>query len=380
MAKLVSTVSLATIRRTIVAAQGFLSRPRRASSEDVEATVRRLGAVQLDSISTVDRAHRLTLATRIGRFDPADVTRLQERGRIFEYWAHESSLLPVELWPHFRTTMEGNGHWGTHDRALRDHADLVEPILERIRREGPLGSREFEGGGSGGMWNWKPAKMVLDALWDRGRLVVASRRSFQRLYDLTERVIPPEILAAPRPSEDETLRTLALLAVGARGALTEAAIREHWRLKGGRARLHQHLVALVDEGRLREVHADDGGAPFYLLPETELGGAPAPPTLVCPFDNLVWDRPLLERVFGFRHVIEVYKREHERLYGYYVLPLLAGDRFLGRADLKADRAEGVLRVKRFTAEPNVRGDVGAKLERAAARLARAIGLERVEHA
>jgi uncharacterized protein YcaQ len=102
--------------------------------------------------------------------------------------------------------------------------------------------------------------------------------------------------------------------------------------------------------------------------------------LVCPFDNLVWDRPLLDRLFGFRHVIEVYKREHERAYGYYVLPLLAGDRFVGRADLKADRAEGVLRVRRFTREPRVRGDVEAKLERAATRLARTLGLERVEHA
>ena len=100
--------------------------------------------------------------------------------------------------------------------------------------------------------------------------------------------------------------------------------------------------------------------------------------LVCPFDNLVWDRPLLERLFGFRHVIEVYKREHERVYGYYVLPLLAGDRFLGRADLKADRAEGVLRIRRFTPEPKARGNVDAKLEQAAARLARVLGLERVE--
>jgi uncharacterized protein YcaQ len=166
--------------------------------------------------------------------------------------------------------------------------------------------------------------------------------------------------------------------VRARGALTEAAIREHWRLKGGKARLHHHLLALVDEGLLREVHVDDGGAPFYVCADTELGGDASPPVLVCPFDNLVWDRPLLERVFGFRHVIEVYKREHERTYGYYVLPLLAGDRFLGRADLKADRAEGVLRVRRFTPEPRVRGNVLDKLERAAKRLARTIGLERAQ--
>jgi uncharacterized protein YcaQ len=128
------------------------------------------------------------------------------------------------------------------------------------------------------------------------------------------------------------------------------------------------------------VDPDDGGPPFYVDAEVELDGDPAPPVLLCPFDNLLWDRPLLERLFGFRPVIEVYKREHEREYGYYVLPLLAGDRIVGRADLKADRAEGVLHVRRFHPEPQVRGNVTAKLERAAARLARVLGLAEVRHA
>jgi uncharacterized protein len=373
-----TTATVAQIRRTIVSAQGFAGRFRRAGTDDVEAAIRRLTAVQLDSISTVDRAHRLTLSSRIGAYHPDDVAKLLGEGRVFEYWAHEASLLPIELWPHFRRVMTGGGHWGIHDRALHVHGELVEPILSRIEAEGPLGSRDFEGNGGGGMWNWKPAKMVLDALWDQGRLVVSGRQSVQRRYDLTERVVPRRVLEAPIPTEDESLRALALLAVEARGALTEAAIREHWRLKGGKALLHHHLLALVDEGLLEEVHADDGGAPFYVTAGTELGGDPGPPVLVCPFDNLVWDRPLLERVFGFRHVIEVYKREHERVYGYYVLPLLAGDRFLGRADLKADRVEGVLRIRKFTAEPGTRGKPDEKLERAALRLARTIGLERVE--
>ena len=371
-------VSVTAIRRLVVGSQGYSGRFRRAGTDDVESTIRRLTAVQLDSISTVDRAHRLTLTARIGAFPENSVTDLLRGGRIFEYWAHEASLLPIELWPHFRSVMDGNGHWGAHDRALREHAELVEPVLERIRAEGPLASRDFEGQGRGGMWSWKPSKMVLDAMWDKGVLAIAERRNFQRRYDLAERVIPREWLDAPVPSEDETLRTFALLAVAARGALTEPAIREHWRLKGGKARLHHHLLALVGAGRLRQVEVDDGGPPFYVLPNVELDGDPAPPVLVGPFDNLVWDRPLLERLFGFRHVIEVYKREHERVYGYYVLPLLSGDRFLGRADLKADRAEGVLRIRRFTPEPKVRGNVDAQLDRAALRLARILGLERVE--
>jgi uncharacterized protein YcaQ len=376
-----AAVKLAAIRRLAVSTQAYAPRFRRAQAGDVEAAIQRLGAVQLDSISTVDRAHRLTLSSRIGAYAEPELQDLVASGRVFEYWAHEACLLPVELWPHFRRTMDGGGHWGVHDRAMREYADLVEPVLERIRAEGPLASRDFGGvRTSADMWGRTPAKSVLEALWDRGVLAVAGREAFQRRYDLAERIIPRAILETPAPDEDETLRALALLAVRARGALTEPAIREHWRLKGGRARLHHHVLALVDEGLLREVDADDGGAPFYVEVEAELDGNPAPPVLLCPFDNLLWDRPLLERLFGFRHVIEVYKREHERVYGYYVLPLLAGDRIVGRADLKADRAEGVLHVRRFHPEPRVRGNVAAKLERAAARLARVLGLEEARYA
>ena len=375
-----ATVTLAAIRRLVVSTQGYAPRFRRAQPGEVEDAINRLSAVQLDSISTVDRAHRLTLTSRIGTYDESELQALVVSGRIFEYWAHEACLLPVELWPHFRRTMEGGGHWGFHDRALRENADLVEPVLERIRTDGPLASRDFGGTRtSKEMWARTPAKAVLEALWDRGVLVVAGRESFQRRYDLAERVIPREILDAPTPDEDETLRMLALLAVRARGALTEPAIREHWRLKGGRVRLHRHVLALVDEGLLREVHVDDGGRPFYVDAEAELDGDPAPPVLLCPFDNLLWDRPLAERLFGFRHVMEIYKREHEREYGYYVLPLLAGDRIVGRADLKAERAAGILHVRSFHPEPRVRGNVEAKLGRAATRLARVLGLKEVRY-
>ena len=375
------TVSLAAVRRLVVSTQGYAPRFRHARAGDIEGAIRRLGAVQLDSISTVDRAHRLTLTSRIGAYDEAELQGLLASGRVFEYWAHEACLLPIEIWPHCRRTMDGGGHWGIHDRALREHADLVEPVLERIRAEGPLASRDFGGTRtSSDMWGRTPAKAVLEALWDRGVLVIAGRETFQRRYDLAERVIPRAILDAPTPDENETLRTLALLAVRARGALTEPAIREHWRLKGGRARLHHHVLALIDEGLLREVHADDSGPPLYVDAEAELDGRLVPPVLLSPFDNLLWDRPLLERLFGFRHVIEVYKREHERAYGYYVLPLLSGDRIVGRADLKADRREGVLQVRRFHREPSVRGNAEAKLERAAVRLARVLGLEKVSYA
>jgi uncharacterized protein YcaQ len=230
------------------------------------------------------------------------------------------------------------------------------------------------------MWNWKPAKLMLEALWDRGDLAIAGRQNFQRLYDLSERVIPKRWLDAPVPSADESYRALALEAVRARGALTEAAIREHWRWKGGKAVLHHHLEALVAEGALREVHVEDGGPPFFVPAGAVLDGARGPAVFLCPFDNLVWDRPLLKRVFGFEHLIEVYKREHERVYGYYVLPLLAGDRIVGRGDLKSDRAEGVLRLKAFHREPGVRASkaLDEAIDKALAKLLRIVRLERAE--
>jgi hypothetical protein len=271
----------------------------------------------------------------------------------------------------------GRGWYGdVHDR----HPQLADDILAEIRERGPLGSRHFDGTGGGGMWNWKPAKATLERLWNHGELVVARRDGFQRLYDLAERVIPPALLHAPAPTEHETLRTLAELAVRARGALTEAGVREHWRLRGGVARLRPALDELVAENRLRRLAVEDGGAPVLVAPETELDRpAPTAAVLLSPFDNLLWDRAFAARVLGFEHLIEVYKPQPQRRYGYYVLPLLRGERIVGRADLKAERREGVLRVQAFHREPGVRasGALDDALDRALERLARCAGLAEV---
>jgi uncharacterized protein len=335
--------------------------------------------VQLDSISTVERSHRIVLSSRIGVYPPGTVSGLLGEGRIFEYWAHEASLLPVEDFPLFRWRMRGRGHWGSHDRALREHPEVAEHVLGEIRVRGALGSRDFEGEGGGGMWNWKPAKRVLDSLWDRGDLSIAGRRGFQRLYDLTERVIPRAVLDAPAPNDGEALRGLVLRAVQARGALTESGIAEHYRVPGRTATVRPHVDALVADGELRRLAVTDGG-PAVLVPgELPLGEAvPRAATLLSPFDNMLWDRPFIERLFGFRHVMEIYKPAPRRVYGYYVLPLLRGDRIVGRADLKSDRKAGVLRMLAFHREPGVRDTkaLDEALTRALERLARAAGLER----
>jgi uncharacterized protein YcaQ len=332
--------------------------------------------VQLDSIATVDRAHRLTLSTRIGAYDERDVSRLLREGRSFEYWAHEACLLPIEDYPLFKRRMAdlSDRHWWGRARAL---PDVEKHVLARIRAEGPLPVRAFEGR-SEPLWGWKPEKRALEQLFAAGEVAIAGRQGFQRLYDLPERVIPRAYLDAPAPTADGFRRGYALRAVEGRGALTEAGIAEHCRFRGGAKDVRRHVDALVEEGRVRRVAVDDGGPVVVVPAGAELDGAPSGAVLLSPFDNLMWDRPFLRRLFGFDHLIEVYKRGHERVYGYYVLPLLLADRLVGRADLRSDRGRGVLEIKRFTPEPGVRLRLDGPLERAATRLARSIGLETVE--
>jgi uncharacterized protein YcaQ len=239
------TVELAALRRYLVAHQRFATRPRNARAADVAAEVRRLSCVQLDSISTVDRAHRLTLASRIGRFRPQAVSELLGSGVLFEYWAHEACLLPIEDYPLFKRRMEelGDRHWWGR---RHDHdPEVKERVLDALREHGPLPTRFFEGGGGGGMWNWKPEKRLLEDLFAAGKVAVAGRDGFQRLYALPEAVIPRRFLDAPVPSDSEFERGYALRAVEGRGALTEAGIAEHCRFRGGARRMRPVVDALV---------------------------------------------------------------------------------------------------------------------------------------
>ena len=373
-------VPLTTVRRIAIDAQGYASRSRRATTAEVEDAVRRLSCVQLDSISTVERSHRIALGARIGDYPRDAVSTLLGRGRLFEYWAHEACLLPAADWPLFRPAMEDGGRrwYGEVDRT---HPHLREHVVAEIRDRGPLGSRHFEGAArQGEMWGWKPAKQMLELLWNHGELVVAGRQGFQRLYDLPERVLPGAILGTPSPPDPERLRTLALRAVTARGALTERGIVEHWRLRGGAAGITATIDSLVADGLVRRLAVDDGGAPVLVPAGTQLDRpAPSGATLLSPFDNLLWDRPFARRVLAFDHLIEVYKPAPQRRYGYYVLPLLWRDRVVGRADLKSERATGELVVKAFHREDGVRasGALDDAFDRALDRLRRVIGLESV---
>ena len=373
------TVSIAPLRRIVIAAQGYASRTRTGTRREVEDAIRALSCVQLDSITAVERSHRIALGSRVGAYPRETVSRLLGQGRIFEYWAHEACLIPVEEWPLFRLRMTRHHPW--RGDVIAQHPELAEEVLAAIRERGPLTSRDFDGKGGGGMWNWKPAKMVLEALWNAGELVIAGRISgFQRSYDLAERVLPREVLDAPVPDEATRDRELTLRAVKARGALTDAGIVEHWRMRGGASRIRPTTDALVAEGDLERLRVGDGDADVLVLAGTDLDPSrPTAAALLSPFDNLLWDRPFARRVLGFDHLIEVYKRAHERQFGYYVLPFLWRDRIVGRADLKSERADGTLVVKALHLEPGVRRSAALDdaFERALDRLRRTIGLERV---
>ena len=373
------TITVTALRRLVVDAQAYAPRRRTGSRREVEETIRRLSCVQLDSISTVERSHRIAISSRVGAYESGAVDRLLGQGRVFEYWAHEACLIPVEDWPLYASARERGGRRWYGD-VERTHPHLADEILAEIRARGPLGSRHFEGATEGGMWSWKPAKAMLERLWNHGRLVVSGRQGFQRLYDLPERVLPQTVLDAPAPTEPERLRTLALAAVRARGALTDAGIVEHWRLRGGAARIRTAVDGLVEDGLVERVRVDDGGAPVVVPAGAELDRpAPSASVLLSPFDNLLWDRAFARRVLGFDHLIEVYKPEPQRVYGYYVLPLLWRDRIVGRADLKSQRAEGALVVKAIHRESGVRASraLDDAFDRALDKLRASIGLDRV---
>jgi uncharacterized protein YcaQ len=375
----VRTISLTALRRRIIDAQGYASRSRRGTTREVEQSIRALSCVQLDSISVVERSHRIALACRIGEYPHAAVSRLLREGRVFEYWAHEACLIPIEEWPLFRATMRRHHPW--HGDVLGEHPELVEEVRAVVRERGPVASRDFDGTGDGGMWNWKPAKVVLEALWHRGEVVIAGRVSgFQRLYDLAERVVPREVLQAPEPDEATRLRELAVRAVRALGALTDAGVLEHWRLRGGVSRIRPQVDSLVREGVLERVAVEDDDAPVLVPAGADLEPArPSAAVLLSPFDNLLWDRPFARRTLGFDHLIEVYKPASQRRFGYYVLPFLWRDRIVGRADVKSERGVGALVVKSFHLEPGVRRSAALDdaFDRALDRLRRTAGLERV---
>jgi uncharacterized protein len=355
-------LSLAAARRIAIAAQGLdHPRPAAPAPRHVRATVARLGLLQIDSVNVLQRAHYLPLFARLGAYDTALLDGQAYRGRrrcFFEYWGHEASLLPCDAYPLLRWRMEAASRGERVYSGLVAFARRKRKLIDRVRAEvearGPLSASELETGaakGAGGWWGWSDAKRAIEWLFWCGEVTTATRRGagFERVYDLTTRVLPQAALDAPVPSRDEAQRVLLLRAAAASGVATAGDLADYFRLPPHDAK--RRLAELVEAGALLPATVEGWRNPAYLHPDARLARRVEARALLAPFDPLVWERDRAERLFGFRYRIEIYTPAHRRVHGYYVLPFVLGDRLVARVDLKADRAERLLRVQGAHGEP-----------------------------
>jgi len=376
-------LSATEARRIVLAAQG-LAMPRPAAP-DLRALAQQLGVIQIDSVNVLVRSHYLPAFSRLGTYDRAALDRLSQRAPrvLFEYWGHEASLLPVALQPLLRWRMaRARDHaWGRMRKIARKKPQLLADILAIVRERGPVSAGEIELGEKKkrpGWWEWSEAKTAIEFLFWSGEVTSACRRGFERLYDLPERVLPPAVLAEPTPSEHDAQRALVERAARALGVATEADLRDYYRLPLAGARAA--VAELVEAGTLEPVTVATWSKLAYrhrdaLAPRI----SPARAALLSPFDNLVWARERTQRLFGMQYRIEIYVPQPRRVYGYYVLPFLLGDRLVARIDLKADRAVKVLRVQAAHAEPRCATPrVAAALAGELSRMAAWLELDRLE--
>ena len=339
----------------MIAALGLDPRPRRAATKrDVLEMIRRMSALQIDTIHVVARSPYLVLWSRLGEYEPHWLDELLAEGRIFEYWSHEACFLPTEDFPLYRHRMidPGSMGWKYSHEWLKAHRVEVERMLALIRERGPVRSTDFTrtDGKSGGWWEWKPEKRALEMLFTAGRLMIARRDRFQRIYDLRERVLPSWD-DSQLPSLEEANRTLALKAVRALGITKARWVGDYFRTdKRGTASL---VVALADEGLLLKVSVEGWDEDGYAHPdnmgmiESASSGKlkPQRTTLLSPFDPLVWDRARAREMFGFDYRLECYTPAPRRVYGYFTLPILRLGALIGRLDAKAHRKDKHFEVK-----------------------------------
>ncbi|MFB6395376.1 winged helix-turn-helix domain-containing protein [Polymorphospora lycopeni] len=354
------SLSLAQARRITLAAQGFAD-PVPGGTPDLRHLRRvlgRVGLLQMDSVNVLQRAHYLPLYSRLGPYPTAllDRAAYQRPRELFEYWGHEASLIPVALQPalRFRMAAARVESWGGMRRIAAEQPDLVRWVLDEVRANGPLTAGDIEHDTPKAKdnwgWNWSAVKRALEFLFWAGEVTAASRNTaFARLYDVPERVLPKAVLDTPTPAPADAYRELVAVAARALGVAAEPELRDYFRLPVDAARTA--VAELVEAGVLTPVQVAGWRRPAYLHAQARLPRWIRANTLVSPFDPLIWERARTERLFGFNYRIEIYVPAPQRVYGYYVLPFLQGDRFTARVDLKADRRAGVLRVPAAWVEP-----------------------------
>lgn len=355
-------VSQAAARLIAVAAQGLHRRSEApADKAAVRTMIRRMHALQIDTIHVVARSPYFVLWSRLGDYQPCWLDELLAEGALFEYWAHEACFLPIEDYPLYRHRMIAPGAlgWKYSHSWIAEHQAEVQQVLTAIRERGALRSADFvrTDGRSGGWWEWKPEKRALEMLFTAGELMIARRHHFQRVYDLRERVLPTWD-DAQVPSREEVHRTLVLNAVQALGITTARWVADYFRTK--QRETIELPEKLAEAGALIRVAVEGWSESAYVHPQmwalAEAAGAGAMDasltTLLSPFDPLVWDRARVRTMFGFDYTIECYTPAPKRRYGYFTLPILNRGELIGRLDAKAHRKDGLFEVKALHLEPD----------------------------
>ncbi|QEN14969.1 winged helix-turn-helix domain-containing protein [Mycolicibacterium sp. ELW1] len=356
-------LSVDQARRIAVAAQGLAEPAPRGpvTRAHLRRLIARIQVLQLDSVSVAVRAHYAPVFSRLGPYDRSvlDAAAWSHTARaprlLVEYWAHEAALMAVEDWPLMRWRMReyAHGRWG--QEIVKKNPRLADNVLAAVDELGPSTAGQIEAHlegerarRKGPWWDRSDTKWVAEALWSSGALTTATRIGFARHYDLTEKVLPPHVLAR-EVDDDEAVRELVQRAAGALGVATEPDLRDYFRLSPKQSK--PAVAALVAEGALEAVEVDGWSAPAYLAPGVVVPRVDRGTALLCPFDPLIFFRPRLERLFGFHYRIEIYTPEPKRQFGYYVWPFLLDGRLVGRVDLKADRANDALNVVGAFTEP-----------------------------
>ena len=381
-------ISLAEARRIALAAQGF-GAPRvhdEASKRDVRRVFEQLGVVQIDSVNVLARAHTLPVFSRLGRYKTQDLHALAYGGRkraLFEYWGHEASLLPVDLQPLLRWRMaraaRGEGIYGAIAQFGRERRELIEQVRGELAERGPLAAGELshQHKGEGGWWGWSEGKRAVEWLFWAGAVTTATRRgTFERVYGLTEQVLPRSVIEMPTPDEADAQRALLRISAQCLGVATERCLRDYFRLRPADAR--PRIAELVEAGDLIPMAVEGWDKIAYLSRDARRPRRMEAQALLAPFDPLIWQRDRVEALFGARIRLELYTPREKRTHGYYVLPFLLGDRIVARVDLKADRAVSALRVQAAHAETGVtKGSIVEPLAAELRLMAAWLGLEKI---
>ncbi|OJU95869.1 MAG: cytoplasmic protein [Solirubrobacterales bacterium 67-14] len=382
-------LSSAAARRVALAAQGFgRERPfPRVTMRQVQATIDRIGLLQIDSVNVLARAHLLPLYSRLGPYDTGLLEKASSKRprRLVEYWAHEASFVPPETHRLLRWRMEraDRDAWRTV-RAAAEQPELLEDVVAEVGRSGPVTAGQVAAAvdpdhvpdKKNWGWNWPPVKSALEYLFWSGRISSAGRTSqFERLYDLPERVLPGHVHEADTPAPEEAIKGLIEISARAHGVGTARCLRDYFRLPARESK--RAIEELAAEGRLVEAEVEGFSAPAWLHPEARRPRKVGARALLAPFDPLIFERRRLEELFGFHYRIEIYTPKEKRRHGYYVLPFLVDEQIVGRVDLKSDRDGSALLVQSAWIENEAPAGVASELADELKLMARWLGLGEV---